>query len=83
MGCWVSYQIDDAVGGLLVADKEKAQSGVGSPGDVVVSGLGRLLRLLVVGQRLGLDSVGAEEEELLAGDQVPWGAMVSIFAHSE
>lgn len=68
---WNSYQVDDAVGGLLVADEEKAQSGVGSPGNVVVSRLGRLLGLLVVGQRLGLDGVGAEEEELLAGDQVP------------
>ena len=36
-----------------------------------MSSLGGPLALLVVGQRLGLDGVGAEEEELLAGDQVP------------
>jgi hypothetical protein len=36
-----------------------------------VGGLGRLLGSLVGGKSLGLESLGTEEEKLLAGNQVP------------
>lgn len=38
-----------------------------------MSSLGGLLALEVVGESLGLDSLGAEEKEFLAGDEVPEG----------
>lgn len=43
-----AYQVDDAGGGLLVTNEEKTLAGLGSPGDVALSSLGRLLSLLVV-----------------------------------
>ena len=66
-----TYKVDDASGGLLVAAEEEALAGLGSPGDIGVVGGGVLLVLEVVGEGLGLVRVSAEEEELLAGDEVP------------
>jgi hypothetical protein len=57
---------------LLVADKEKTLAGLGSPGNVAVSDINRLLRSLISGESLGIQGLVAEEEELLAGDQVPF-----------
>lgn len=70
---WIpfAYQADDARGGLLVTDEKKTLASVGSPGDVAVGGLARLLG--VVREGLGLNGVSAEEEEFLAGDEVPMG----------
>jgi hypothetical protein len=68
-----TYQVDDARRSLLVADEEKTLSGVGGPSNVMVGSLGRLLGSEVVGERLGLDGVVAEEEEFLAGNEVPVG----------
>jgi hypothetical protein len=67
----VAYQVDDASGGRFVANEEKALASLRSPGDVALVGGGGLLVLLIAGKGLGLESVGAEEEELFAGDQVP------------
>ena len=66
-----AYQADDARGVLLVADEKKTLASVGSPGNIAVGSLGRLFDLEVVVESLGLSGVGAEEEELLAGDEVP------------
>lgn len=68
-----AYQADDARGGLLITNEKKTLSSGGGPGDVAVGSLGRLLG--VVSESLGLDGVGAEEEEFLASDEVPveWG----------
>lgn len=52
---------------------------MGSPGDVGVGSLSGLLALLVSGERLGLHGLSAEEEELLASDQVPAKAPVSNY----
>lgn len=68
-----TYQVDDARRSLLVADEKKTLSGVRGPGNVVVGSLGGLLGPEVVGERLGLDGVVAEEEEFLAGNEVPVG----------
>jgi hypothetical protein len=68
-----TYQADDARGVLLVTNEEKTLASLGSPSNVRVSSLGGLLALEVVGESLGLDSLGAEEKELLAGDKVPKG----------
>lgn len=77
-----TYQVDDAMGGLLVADEQKTLASVGSPGDVVLGNLDVLLGLLVGGENLGLDGLVAEEEEGLAGDEVPvgqlWSARLAI-----
>lgn len=75
-------QVDDAGRSLLVADKEETLSGVGSPSDIVVGVFGRLLHLLVVAQSLGLESIGAKEEEVLGGDEVPDGVEWSVACHS-
>ena len=75
------YQADDARGVLLVANEKKTLTSVGSPGNVAVGGPGRLLGLEVVGEKLALEGVGAEEEELLAGDEVPeWGVRLAKMA---
>ena len=66
-----AYQVDDTRGSLLVAGEEKALAGMSSPGDVVESSLGVLLALLVSVKSLGLEGLVAEEEEFLAGNQVP------------
>ena len=68
---FVSYQVDDATGGPLVANEEEALASVGGPGHVGVGNVSRLLGPAVAGQAAGLHSLAAEEEELLAGDQVP------------
>lgn len=59
------------MGGLLVTNEQKTLSGVGSPGNVVLGNLDVLLSLLVGGEEISLDGIGAEEEESLAGDEVP------------
>lgn len=66
-----AYQVDDAMGGLLVANEQKTLAGVGGPSDVVLGNLDVLLSLLVGGENFSLDGIGAEEEESLAGDEVP------------
>lgn len=71
-----AYQADDARGVLLVADEKKTPTSVGSPGNIAVGSLGRLFGLEVVCESLGLNGVGPEEEELLAGDEVPAEGMV-------
>lgn len=68
-----AYQVDDAMGGLLVTNEQKTLAGVGGPGNVVLGNLDVLLSLLVGGENLSLDGIGAEEEEGLAGDEVPVG----------
>ena len=69
----LTYQADDARRSLLVANEKKTLSGVRGPGNVMVGSLGGLLSLEVVGERLGLNGVAAEVEELLAGNEVPVG----------
>lgn len=69
----ITYQADDARGVLLVTNEEKTLASLGGPGDVRVSSLGRLLALEVVGEGLGLNSLSAEEEELLGRNEVPAG----------
>jgi hypothetical protein len=69
-----AHQVDDADGGRLLAEEEKALAGVRGPGGVVVASLGGLLAAAVVGERLGVDGVGAEPEELLGVDEVPGSA---------
>lgn len=66
-----THQVDDTSGGLLVAGEEETLAGVGGPGNVVESSLGVLLALLVSLEGLDLHGLVTEEEELLAGDQVP------------
>jgi hypothetical protein len=66
-----TYQVDDAGRGLLVTNEEKTLAGLGSPSNVALGNVSRLLGALVAGESLGLERVSAEEEELLAGDQVP------------
>lgn len=73
---WIlAYQADDASGSLLVTKEEQTPTGLGGPGNVVVGSLGRLLSLLVVSKSLRLDGIGAKEEELLGGNQVPKEAL--------
>lgn len=67
-----THQVNDVVGSLLVTGEEETLAGVSSPRDVVESTLGGLLGLLVGLESLGLDGLGAEEEELLATEQVPF-----------
>lgn len=74
----IAYQVDDAVGGLLVTNEKKTLAGVGSPGDVVLGNLSVLLSPLVGGEDISLDGLGAEEEESLAGNQVPVTMAVSV-----
>lgn len=73
-----AYQVDDAVGGLLVTNEQKTLAGVSSPGNVVLGNLSVLLSPLVGGEDISLDGLGAEEEEGLAGNQVPVAMVVSI-----
>ncbi|TFB06544.1 hypothetical protein CCMA1212_000803 [Trichoderma ghanense] len=68
-----TYQVDDAMGGLLITNEQKTLASVRSPGDVVLGNLDVLLGLLVGGEDLGLNGLVAEEEEGLAGDEVPVG----------
>lgn len=69
---WINtHEVDDASGSLLVAAEQETLAGLGGPGNVGLSGAGRLLGLGVVGEGLLLEGVGAEEEELLGADQVP------------
>jgi hypothetical protein len=72
-----AYQADDARGSLLVTHEKKTLAGLGSPGNVGVSSLGRLLSLEVGREDLGLDSLDTEVEELLSGDQVPEGVALA------
>lgn len=69
----LAYQADDAGWVHFVAEEEETLTGVRGPGDVAVGSLGRLLGLKVLCERFGLEGVGAEEEELLAGNQAPVG----------
>lgn len=57
--------------GLLVTSEQETLAGVSSPGNVVQSALSGLLGLLVSLESLSLEGIVAEEEELLASDQVP------------
>lgn len=66
-----AYQVDDAVGGLLVTNEKKTLTSVSSPGNVVLGNLNVLLGPLVGGEDISLDGLGAEVEESLAGNQVP------------
>jgi hypothetical protein len=63
-----AYQADNVGRVLLVADEEETLTGVGGPGKVAAGILSRLLGLDIVGECLGLEGLGAEEEELLAGN---------------
>lgn len=74
----IAYQVDDAVGSLLVTNEKKTLAGVGSPGNVVLGNLSVLLSPLVGGEDISLDRLGAEEEESLAGNQVPVTMVVSV-----
>jgi hypothetical protein len=74
----IAYQVDDAVGGLLVTNEQKTLTSVSSPGNVVLGNLNVLLSSLVGGKDISLDGLGAEEEESLAGNQVPVKMAVSI-----
>jgi hypothetical protein len=76
---WVqTYQANDARGVLLVANEEKTLASLGSPGNIRVSSLSGLLALQVVRESFGLDSLGAEEKELFAGDEVSKRSDVSV-----
>lgn len=74
----IAYQVDDAVGGLLVSNEEKTLAGVSSPSNVVLGNLSVLLSPLVGGEDISLDGLGAEEEESLASNQVPVTMVVSV-----
>jgi hypothetical protein len=79
-GCPVrTYEVDDARGGGLVTDEEKTLAGLSSPSNVGLGNLSRLLSLLVGRQSLGLNGLGAEPEELLAGNDVPAGGLLETF----
>ena len=67
----ITHEVDEAGRRLLVTDEKKALAGLGRPSDVALGDIGRLLGALVGGERLGLVSLVAEEEEFLAGDEVP------------
>lgn len=73
-----AYQVDDAVGGLLVTNEKKTFTSVSSPGNVVLGNLNVLLGPLVGGEDISLDGLGAEVEESLAGNQVPVMMVVSV-----
>lgn len=73
----LAYQADDTGRVLLIADEEETLTGVGGPGDIAVGSLSWLLGLKVVGKCLRLKGVGAKEEELPAGNQVPIGELRS------
>ena len=70
----VTHQVDDTSrAGLLrslLGEEEKTLASAGSPGGVLVSNLG-LLATEVARELLGLNGVGAEEEELLLKDEAP------------
>lgn len=70
--CLETHQVDDDVRSLLVAREEETLASVSSPRDVVESALGGLLGLLVGLESLDLNGFRAEEEELLATEQVPF-----------
>lgn len=74
----IAYQVDNAVGGLLVTNEKKTLTGVSSPGNVVVGNLNVLLSPLVGSEDISLDGLGAEVEEGLAGNQVPETIVVSF-----
>jgi hypothetical protein len=59
---------------LLLTKEKKTLAGVGGPCNVGMGSLSGLLTLLVGREGLGLNGVGAEEEELLGGNQVPGAA---------
>lgn len=73
-----AYQVDDAVGALLVTNEKKTLASVSSPGNVVLGNLNVLLSPLVGGEDISLDRLGAEVEEGLAGNQVPVMTAVSV-----
>lgn len=75
----IAYQVDDAVGSLLVTNEKKTLAGVSSPGNVVLGNLSVLLSPFVGGEDISLDGLGAEEEESLAGNQVPMTMLVSLY----
>ena len=75
--CCGTNQVNDTGRGLLVTGEEETLASVGGPGNVVESSLGVLLALLVGLKRLGLEGLVAEEEELLAGNQVPVESCIS------
>ena len=76
-----THQVDDTGRGLLVTNEEKALAGLGGPSNVALGNLGGLLGALVGRERLGLESISAEEEELLAGNEVPERqAVISTFS---
>jgi hypothetical protein len=66
----------------LLGEEEETLAGVGGPGGVLVGSLG-LLATEVAGEVLGLDSVSAEEEELLLEDQAPTEAVQSAHGRSK
>jgi hypothetical protein len=69
-----TYQVDDtsrvSLLSSLLGEEEQALASVGGPSGVLVSNLG-LLATEIAREVLGVDGVGAEEEELLLEDEAP------------
>lgn len=74
-----AYQLDGTLGSglVLLTEKEETLASLGSPGLDVVGDVGNLVGL-ERGERLEVDGLGAEPEELLGVDEVPLKILVSV-----
>lgn len=74
-----AYQLDGTLGSglVLLTEKEETLASLGSPRLDVVGDVGNLVGL-ERGERLEVDGLGAEPEELLGVDEVPLKILVSV-----